>query len=274
MELTDSHCHIQSIGLSGGDPSVIERWGKAGITDPDEVIARAHEASVTRLVCVGCSLSDSQLATEFVGNRNGCWAAIGLHPHETDEYAGNKQAYQEFAALVRKPKVVAIGECGLDYHYMHSPKSDQETVLRFQIELAMEHNLPLIFHVRDAFDDFWPIFESYRDAAHPIRGVVHSFTDNQANLERALSHDLLIGVNGIATFTKDSQQFEIYRTIPDQFLVLETDAPFLTPTPFRGRICEPYHIQTIAEFLAQLRGQSVSTLADVTTRNAAKLFSI
>jgi TatD DNase family protein len=199
---------------------------------------------------------------------------VGIHPHEAGRYLNNKTAHSGMEALALKPKVVAIGECGLDYYYMHASKPSQQALLRFQIELAVRQNLPLIFHVREAFDDFWPIFESYQNPDRPIRGVLHSFTDSQANLERAIRHGLFIGVNGIATFTKEFAQSEIYRTIPAEFLLLETDAPFLTPAPFRGSICEPYHIRVIAEQLAELRKVPITILAEATTRNVMRLFGI
>jgi len=140
--------------------------------------------------------------------------------------------------------------------------------------LALEHNLPVIFHVRDAFDDFWPIFERYYSKDRPIRGVLHSFTDTQANLEKALGYGLYIGVNGIATFTKKPEQQAMYRSIPLASLLLETDAPFLTPVPYRGKICEPYHIRTIAEFLAAQRGEKLEAISEATTSNARRLFGI
>ena len=132
----------------------------------------------------------------------------------------------------------------------------------------------MIFHVRDAYDDFWPIFESYHSNEKPIRGVLHSFTDTQANLDKAISHGLRVGVNGIATFTKNDAQQQLYRAIPLEVLLLETDAPFLTPVPYRGKICEPYHVRTIAEFLANQRGETVEALAEATTRNAQQLFGM
>ncbi len=143
-------------------------------------------------------------------------------------------------------------------------------MLQFQIELALVRNLPIIFHVREAFEDFWPIFDSYSG----IRGVIHSFTDSADNLEKALERGLFIGVNGIATFLKDPQQLEVYRKIPLEKLVLETDAPFLTPTPYRGKINEPKHIGTIAEFMAGLHGVDREIMAAATTRNARTLFGI
>ncbi|MGB4758586.1 MAG: TatD family hydrolase [Candidatus Saccharimonadales bacterium] len=178
---------------------------------------------------------------------------------------------QEFEGLCKSSKVVAMGECGLDYYYGHSPKEDQIAILKFQIELALKHDLPLIFHVREAFADFWPIFDSYEGK---IRGVLHSYTDNQANLERAIKAGLYIGVNGIATFAKSEAQIAVYNAIPLDNLLLETDAPFLTPVPHRGTICKPKHVRDTAGYLAELRGESLETLAAQTTQNAQTLFGL
>lgn len=275
MELVDTHCHIHEaeFGLDTDDP-VRKIWLNANKKDPDAMITAAKEAAVKKLICVGTTVEDSQLAVEFVQNRKNCWASIGIHPHEAKEYIGRKDLLEEFASLAAKPRVVAVGECGLDYFYRHSPKDLQIEILKFQIELALEHDLPMIFHVRDAFDDFWPIFESYQSAGRRIRGVLHSFTDSQENLERATGHGLFVGVNGIATFTKKQEQLDVYKAIPLQKLLLETDAPFLTPTPYRGTICEPKHVRVTAEFLSKLRGESLEELAAATTMGAQKLFRL
>jgi TatD DNase family protein len=272
-ELFDSHCHIQSAGTDTGEPATRERWAKLPDGGGDAIIRRAREAGVTRLLCVGCDAADSELAIEFVQNRPDCWASIGIHPHEAQHYVGDAHRQEAFKMLASRPKVIAVGECGLDYFYTHSPKEAQVALLRLQIELALAHDLPMIFHVREAFEDFWPIFESYH-RMKPIRGVLHSFTDSYANLQRALAHGLYIGVNGIATFTKEEAQKAMYRAIPLEHLLLETDAPFLTPSPYRGNICEPYHVQTVAQFLARDRGESVGEIAEVTTRNARQLFCV
>jgi TatD DNase family protein len=274
MELFDSHCHIQSAGQPADESGIPELWAKAGDVNPDDIITRAEQAGVTRLICVGCDLKDSQLAVSFASQQPNCWASVGLHPHETNRYLGQAADLDQFKALATAPEVVAIGECGLDYHYDHSPKATQTELLKFQIELALELDLPIVFHIREAFADFWPIFESYHNSAQPLRGVVHSFSDSSANLERAVSAGLMIGVNGIATFTKNSDQLEVYRQIPVENLVLETDAPFLAPIPYRGEICEPRHIKTIAEYLVELRGESMATLATATTNNARRLFGL
>lgn len=269
IELADTHCHIQSIGLNQGERTTRELWAKAELT-ADVVVADALEAGVTRLICVGCDLADSQLAINFVQKRQGCWASIGIHPHEAQNFAGQQGKLDEFAALATQPKVVAIGECGLDYYYTHSPKADQVAVLQFQIELALKHNLPLIFHVREAFDDFWPVFDSYQG----LRGVLHSYTDSADNVVKALERHLYVGVNGIATFAKDPAQLEVYKSIPLSNLLLETDSPFLTPTPYRGSINQPKRVGVVADFVAHLRGEDRAQLAGATTANARQLFGI
>lgn len=270
MDLVDTHCHIQSAGLPKGERITRELWAKAPELTGDGIVKAAAEAGVTRLLCVGCDLEDSRLALEFVRNRDDCRASIGIHPHETQHYAPHSEADSlvEFAALAREPEVAAIGETGLDYYYEHSPKKDQIQILEFQIELALSAGLPLVFHVRDAFDDFWPVFDAYKD----VRGVLHSFTDSKDNLKKALDRGLHIGVNGIATFTKDPAQLEVYKSVPLDRLLLETDAPFLTPTPYRGSINEPKRLGAVADFLAELRGEDRERLAAATTANARALF--
>ncbi len=282
IDLFDTHCHIHEMvrrltpvydkwhedtekRLHAGDPK----------RTPDMVITAAHEAGVNRMLCVGTTLEDSELAVEFVAKREGLWATIGIHPHEAHDHL-SKDTKKRFASLLEDSplarKIVGIGECGLDYFYGRAPREAQEELLKLQIELALEHDLPLSFHVREAFNDFWPIFESYRGAN--LRGVLHSYTDNAANLEKAVKHGLYFGVNGIATFARSEAQLVIYRTIPRELLLLETDAPFLTPVPFRGKICEPKHVRVTAEFLADLRKETLEDLASSTTANARALCKV
>ena len=255
ISLVDTHCHIQFADYP---------------LDTDEVLEAAKAAGVDRMLCVGCTLEDSKAAIAFAQLYPQISASIGLHPHEAKEYVSNQAALQSFRDLAGKPRVVAVGEIGLDFYYNHSSKEDQEKMLRWQLEMGLEHNLPFIFHVRDAFSDFWRILDDYRG----VRGVVHSFTAARPELEDALRQGLYIGLNGIMTFTKDQVQLEAAKAVPNDRLVLETDAPFLTPSPFRGKVCEPKHVLETATFLAQLRGQTVEELADFTTNNSKKLFSL
>lgn len=255
MDFTDTHCHIQFADYP---------------LDPNEAIANAHKDGVNRMIAVGCELPDSQAAVEFSSKHDSVWASIGLHPHEASRYIHDHHALQQFHDLASRPKVVAIGETGLDYYYENSSREDQKKLLRFQLDIAVEHNLPLIFHVRDAFEDFWPIFDEYKG----LSGVVHSFSSDVADLEQILERGLYVGLNGIMTFTKREDQLDAAKKVPLESLLLETDAPFLTPIPFRGKIGEPKYVRTTGEFLANLRNEKIEELARITTGNARRLFKI
>ena len=269
MNLVDTHCHIQSIS-SHSDDNTIRLWHKSGLS-ADQVIENALSKGVNKLICVGCDLDDSVLAVSFTKQRPNCYASIGIHPHEASRYKDEAMLKDQFLSLAKDSKVVAIGECGLDYYYTHSSPLDQKRLLDWQLKLAYELKLPLIFHVREAFADFWPLFDQYRGK---IKGVLHSFTDSKQNMEMALERGLYFGLNGIATFSKDKLQQEMFSLIPIDHILLETDAPYLTPTPYRGTINEPKQIRTIAEFLSKERGIELETLANATTSNANLLFKI
>lgn len=277
VELFDTHCHLHELS----DPAMplYAKWlvDKNNSRSVESVIAASYEAGVTRLLCIGTSLEDSQLAVDFADKHENVWAAIAIHPHDAGRYVTTGRHSQvradvvaAFEQLAERPKVVAVGECGLDYYYNHSTPEDQEAVLRFQLELALARNLPFSFHVRNAFDDFWRILADYQD----VHGSVHSFTDTRGNMDRALSRGLFIGVNGIATFTKDPAQLDTYRHVPLDRLLFETDAPFLTPSPHRGTVCEPKHVRNIAEFMAGLQEVALEDIAKISTANARVLFKV
>ncbi len=271
LHFTDTHCHIhEALDKFVLRTETRKKYEKAGSPQPDDIIKAAHKADVDRMICVGTTVEDSAYAVDFVGTRPSVWASIGIHPHEAKVYADDPVALQRFAALATQPKVVAIGECGLDYYYKNSPKEDQERILRFQLDLAQKHDLPVIFHVRDAFDEFWPIFDDYEN----IRGVIHSFSAGQKELDEILRRGLYVGLNGIMTFTKNSQQLNTGKLVPLEKMLLETDAPFLTPAPYRGSICEPKHVRVTAEFLAGLRDETMEQIAAQTTKNAERVFKL
>ena len=255
MQFVDTHCHVHFSDYE---------------LDADEVLLEAVQNGVTKIICVGCTLADSIAAVELAERKSEVWAAIGLHPHEGARYVDDHTALQRFRGLASKPKVVAVGETGLDYYYNHAPKEDQKKLLQFQLDVAVEHGLPLIFHVREAFRDFWEVLDGYSG----VRGVVHSFSAAKKELDEVLSRGLFVGLNGIMTFTKNDAQLEAAREVPLDRLILETDAPFLTPVPFRGKICQPKHVVETAKFLAKLRGESLVALAEQTTRNATNLFGL
>lgn len=262
MQLIDTHCHIH-------DPEFFTAEAA------EEVLKQAVKNGVTKLLCVGTTLEDSKNAVAFAhAHPKQCWASVGIHPHEASKLTSEQiaQHLEELSWLAQDEKVVAVGECGLDFYYNDKNKFlvAQEALLRGQIEIALSRKLPLSFHVREAFDEFWRVFESYEG----IQGVLHSFTDRALHLERALQHKLLIGVNGIATFTTHQWQRDLLKSLSLHDFVLETDAPFLTPVPKRGNINSPENVIYITKYLAELRGESEEAVAKATTANAEKLFNL
>ncbi len=249
MQLVDTHCHIHSTDYK---------------KDAEVVYNDAYNKGISKIICVGTDEADSHLAVEFAQVHDRVWASVGVHPHEAKKGVGNLKK------LVGKEKVVAIGEVGLDYFYTHSPKQVQIKLLEEQLQLAVDHQKPVIFHVREAYDDFWPIFNQFKG----IKGVLHSYTDSMTNLEKALERDLFIGVNGIATFSKDIEQREMLQRAPLNRLLLETDSPYLTPSPHRGKVNEPAYVRLVAEYMRQIRSTTLEEIATQTTRNATYLFQI
>ncbi len=249
--LVDTHCHIHEADYS---------------LAVEDVRRSAHEADVRKMICVGTNEKSSQAALDFAAQSDDAYAAVGVHPHDTKDGYGLIQGL----AASNGVRLVAVGEIGLDYFYTHSPREVQIIALESQIQSALDNNLPIIFHVREAFDDFWPIFDNF----HGIRGELHSFTDSKENLEQGLKRGLYIGVNGISTFTKDTAQQTMFNAVPIERMLLETDAPFLTPAPKRGTVNQPAYVAHVAAHHAKLRGVQLEELASITSANAIELFSL
>jgi len=249
--LIDTHCHIH--------------WADFPVPI-DDVIGQSHENGVNQMICVGTTAADSKLAIDFAAQYDGMYATVGVHPHHAKNGLDGADALLE----ANRDKIVAMGEIGLDYFHNHSPREDQIKILRVQIKLALRYNLPIIFHVREAFDDFWPIFDEFTG----IRGVLHSFTDTAENLQAGLDRGLYIGVNGYSTFIKDEDQKKMFAMIPIEKMVFETDAPFLTPVPFRGKVNIPAYVKNIAEYHGVARNVGFDEISSITTANARDLFNL
>lgn len=252
--LIDTHCHIHDSQFYTDDrEAVYERAVKAGVS----------------MLCVGTDERSSIEAVDFAESHDEVWAIVGVHPHESMTH------FEGIANLVgNSKKIVGIGEIGLDYFYDNAPRDRQIAALEAQLQIARDHELPVSFHVRggngaahDAFSDFWPILANFSG----IRGVLHSYTDSIGNLDIALERGLYIGVNGISTFAKDNQ---MWQRIPLERMLFETDAPFLTPVPFRGKVNEPAFVRNVAEYHAERRAITLEHLARVTSANARELFSL
>jgi TatD DNase family protein len=253
VSLIDTHCHL--------DMSQFDN-------DREEVIARAKDAGFEALISVGSDFDGTRKAMELAGRYDFVYASIGIHPHDAKDFSDS--IYQDLASWATNSNVVAIGETGLDYHYDHSPRDIQKEVFRKHLRLAKETGLPVIVHSRDAKEDTMAIL-----AESGIRsGVMHCFSGDPQMAERAMSMGLSISLAGPVTFKKSSLLRELARFVPDDYLLLETDAPYLAPEPHRGKRNEPVYLKETARFVAELREISFEDLARITTLNAKRLFGI
>ena len=244
--LIDSHCHLHDLDFYTPEAQI-------------KALAACAEKQVEKLICIGTDHEDSFNAAEFAAqNPTKLFWSYGIHPNEFDKPRKDVQ-------FEHNNRPVAIGEVGLDYHYGENDKLDQARLLEEMLDLAIREDLPLIFHVREAFDDFFAILDNFSTAK--IRGVVHSFSDNKKNLKKSLERDFYIGVNGLATYSTLPMP-------PIEHILLETDAPFLAPVPLRGQTNQPVNVHYVAKWLAEKLGLDFEEIARITTENSETLFNL
>ena len=253
--LVDSHCHLNYKGL-------VDRQG--------EVLDAARAAGVTAFLNISTRQSEWDDIVATATREPDVWASIGIHPHEADKHADlGKAALLEAAD---NPRVIGIGETGLDYYYDKSDRAVQQALFRMHIEVARETGLPIIIHTRDADQDTGDILaDEMGKGAFPA--LIHCFTASPEFGRRVLDLGLTISLSGIVTFKNAADLQGFAPEIPADRLLVETDSPFLAPVPHRGKTCEPAFVRNTAQFVADLRGESLETLAANTTRNFYALFA-
>lgn len=256
----DSHCHID---------------GPEYDADREEVIARARDAGVTTMLNVGTGDPHSDAldrAVDLAGKHDGIYAAVGVHPHDAKLF--DEAAERRLLDLVRQStRVIAWGEIGLDYHYDHSPRDVQREVFHRQLRLARERNLPVVIHSREADDDTITILREEL-TGYRRGGVLHCFGGSLAMAHDAIELGFFISFAGNLTFKKADDLRDVARQLPLNRLLIETDCPYLTPVPFRGRRNEPAHVIETARCLAEIRGKEVEEIGRVTSENFVKLFRV
>lgn len=253
MMLFDTHAHLNA-----------EQFD----TDLEEVIARAKAEKVERIVVVGFDKPTITRAMELIEEYDCIYAAIGWHP--VDAIDMTEEDLSWIKELSSHEKVVAIGEMGLDYHWDKSPKDVQKEVFRKQIALAKEVNLPIIIHNRDATEDVVTILKE--EGAEEVGGIMHCFTGSAEVARQCMDMNFYISFGGPVTFKNAKKPKEVAKEIPNDRLLIETDCPFLTPHPFRGKRNEPSYVKYVAEQLAELKGLTYEEIASITTENAKRLF--
>jgi TatD DNase family protein len=253
--LVDSHCHLEYKGL---------------VEDQAAVIARARAAGVGAFLNISTRKSEWDQVIATAVREPDIFASVGIHPHEADAHADLGRA--TLLTATSHPKVIAIGETGLDYYYDKSDRETQKALFRMHIDVARETGLPLIIHTRDAEDDTHAILaEETGKGAFPA--LIHCFTASRDFAEKVLALGLTISLSGIVTFKNAKDLAEIAKIIPEDRLLVETDSPFLAPVPNRGKVCEPAFVADTARFVADLRGVTSEALAEQTTANFRRLFT-
>ena len=255
--LIDSHAHIQGREYAG---------------ETEAVIARAHEAGVDKIIAVG-GAGDMSSNTEAVALADafpGVYATVGMHPHDAKDVGADE--LQKLTQLAAHPKVVAVGETGLDYYYDHSPRDLQRRVFAEFIRMARETELPIVVHERDAAQDAAHLLRA--EGTGKLRGVIHCFTGDYDAARAYLDLGFYISFTGIITFKNADTLREVVRQVPLERMLVETDSPYLTPVPYRGRRNEPAYVRYVAETIAGIKGFSLEEVARVTSENVRTLFGI
>lgn len=252
--LIDSHCHLEYKGL---------------VEDQQGVLSRARAAGVGGFLSISTRQREWGQVIGTAEREVDVWASVGIHPHEADAHSDMGEAALLDAAA--HPKVIAIGETGLDYYYDHSDRETQKELFRRHISVARDTGLPLIVHTRDAEEDTYAIMaEEMEKGAYPA--LIHCFTASADFGRKVLDLGLTISLSGIVTFKNAKNLQAIAAELPEDRILVETDAPFLAPVPHRGQVCEPAFTADTARFVADLRGTSAEALAEATTRNFFNLF--
>ncbi|MBR1397841.1 MAG: TatD family hydrolase [Selenomonadaceae bacterium] len=253
----DTHCHLND---------------KQFADDLDDVIARANLVGVNRIINFGATLQDSAEAVELAETYDGLFAGVGVHPEEIDDF-NDDNAENKIAEMAQNKKVVAIGEIGLDYHWEKDAERRlmQQKIFIKQLDIARQLNLPVCVHERDAHGDALKILKS---EANGLRGVLHCFSGSLEMAREVWKMGWLIGVDGPLTFKNSAKLPEIIKAAPLDMLLIETDAPYMAPTPYRGKRNEPAYVVEVAKKIAELRGESLEVIAKLTTQNAESLYNI
>ncbi|HHW55265.1 MAG: TatD family hydrolase [bacterium] len=253
--LIDTHCHLQDKRFAG---------------DLEAVLDRAQEAGVAYALVVGSDLATSREACELAQKYPQLFAIVGVHPHDSKD--ADRATFDEIRKLAAQERVVALGEMGLDYHYDFSPRKIQQRVFRYQIGLARELGLPIVIHDREAHADTMAILKE--EKAEEVGGVLHCYSGSWEMARECIKMGFYISIAGPVTFANAKKLVQVVENLPLEHLLVETDAPYLTPVPHRGKRNEPAYVRHVAEAIARIKGIAVEEVEEQTTANAIKLFGL
>lgn len=249
----DSHAHLDDTRFQA---------------DFDEVLARMRENGVTGMMNIGCDLPSSERSVALAERYNWIWAAVGSHPDDADHVDG--ALIEAYRTLCKNPRVRAIGEIGLDYHYEDVPRDIQKKAFRMQLQLARETGMPVVVHEREAHGDALEILDDFTD----VHGVFHCYSGSLEMAKELVRRGWYIGFTGVITFKNARKAVEVAEWLPLSRTLIETDCPYMAPEPFRGRRCEPGMVPQMAKKIAEIKGVDTERVAEATRRNAYELFRL
>lgn len=253
--MIDSHCHLESSRFEG---------------EVDQTLARMRAAGVDRCILAGSDEETSRRIVELTESYDGVYGVVGVHPHEARYFT--PKTLNTMAAWLASPRIVGVGEIGLDYYYDHSPRAVQREALAAQLDFAYQNKVPAVFHVRDAHGEFTDMLRAQADRLP--RGVMHCYTGSLESAKVYLNLGLYISFSGSVTFKNASKLQEVARFVPLDRLLIETDSPYLAPVPMRGKRNEPAYVRYVAETIAALKGMDALALAEQAARNTEAVFRL
>jgi len=272
--LIDTHCHINIMLRGYKTKSAYTNITSEENQQINNIVQQAYDLDTQRIINVGTNLIESVTCIEIAKLYKNCYAIVGIHPNDLTE--NWKQEFEEIASLVTKKsenKIIGIGECGIDMHYENYNLIRQQDAFKAHIELALEHNLALSIHSRDAAEETFKIIDEYAKESN-FKGIMHCYAYDQGYATQAIDFNLVLGIGGTVTYPKNEILRSIVQSVQLEDIVLETDAPFLPPQIMRGQQNSPANIKIIAEYIAQLRQTSYENIAHTTTATVERLFNL
>ncbi len=272
--MVDTHCHLSIMLRTFTKNTPIIPFNPQELESCQTILNDAKLHQVNTIIDVGTNLTESLLCIELTKHFQNCFATLGIHPNDaTSTWKNDIQEFKKLLQNKRKFKIVGIGECGIDQHYPNFDLTLQQDVFHAQIQLALEHNLALVIHSRDADEETYQALAHYHGEKN-LKGTIHCFSSNEIYAQKYLDLGFVLGFGGTITYPKNQILRNVVKMIPLEKIVLETDAPFLPPQNLRGTKNNPSNIKIIAEFIANLRGESFETIAQTTAQTSRKLFGL
>ena len=263
--MIDTHCHLTM---------VLDENKNIDYDKIVDIVNRMEQNGVTHAITMGVNLQDSINALEIANRYNNIYCAVGIHPEDVD--AVDETILEELEDLIKSNlhtgKIVAVGEIGLDYYWRKDNKDKQINIFKKQIELALKHKLPIVVHCRDAYGDMLDILKQY--APYNKAGVIHCYSGSIEWAKEVIKLGFLISFTGVVTYSNAVNVQEVAKWVDDDKFMIETDSPYLTPTPFRGKINDPSYVKYTLEYIAKMKNKNVENLNKITTNNAIKLFNL